>query len=280
MNDPGIEASKNWYLNLRREELLRKESEVDSFWPLEIMFRGLSRLLVQFDNPVHFPRTFRGGDNGRRLRQMRVELQNMIKVDVCWRIFETYIHTQNRYLSSPAITYSTFRSRIFSLLEENEESYQDCRWPGNSSVGLEIARFACAACRGNDVVSDDVLSAIERLMGLFFSNESDVFRDVRDTILKKLLSTTLAYAKKYLYMSPLAICESQLPHQFGYGLPISQCHFEVEAIAMRLAHIGVLHWRVWAPILYLRDEISGAAEMDQNPDTTDSEMEMAARLSS
>ncbi|KAL2002012.1 hypothetical protein VTN02DRAFT_798 [Thermoascus thermophilus] len=280
LNEPGIEASRNWYLNLRREELLRKESEVGSFWHIEIMFRGLSRLLVQFDNPVDFPETFCRGDKGRRLRQMRVELQNMINVDVCWRIFETYIHSQNRYLSSPAITYSTFRSRLLSLLEENEESHPDCRWPRNGSVGLEIARFACAACRGNDVVSDDVLFAIERLVGLCFSNESDVFRDVRDTILRKLLNTTLAYAKKYLPMSPVAICESQLLHQFGYGLPISQCHFELEAIAMRLAHIGVLHWRVWAPILYLRDEISGTAGMGQNPDTTDSEMEMAARLSS
>ncbi|KAL2013818.1 hypothetical protein VTN00DRAFT_1343 [Thermoascus crustaceus] len=282
MNDPGVETSRNWYLGLRREALLQlpKDSEVDSFWPLEIMFRGLFGLLLQFDNPVHFPGTFCVGDSGRRLWQMRFELQNMINLDICWCIFETYLRKQNRYLSLPAVTYSNFRSRILSLLEENEDCY-DSRWlKTRSSVSLEIARFACAACRGDDAVSDDVLSDIERQLGSCLSNESRPFHYFQEPLLEKLENTTFAYAKKYLYMSPLAICESQLPRQFGYEPPISQRHIELEGIAMRLAHIGVLHWRVWAPILYLRDEISGAAAMDQNPDTTDSEMEMAARLSS
>ena len=39
--------------------------------------------------------------------------------------------------------------------------------------------------------------------------------------------------------------------------PVSQQHYyDVERISMRLAHMGVLHWKVWAPILYVRESVS------------------------
>jgi hypothetical protein len=39
-------------------------------------------------------------------------------------------------------------------------------------------------------------------------------------------------------------------------VPLTSQQLDIERIGMRLGHIGVLHWRVWAPLLYLRDEIA------------------------
>ena len=75
----------------------------------------------------------------------------------------------------------------------------------------------------------------------------------------KLLKVTLEFARKYLNMSPLAICESQR----NFPQSPSQLEYDAEQIAAKLAHIGVLHWRVWGPILYLGDVTSGEVDTRQ-----------------
>lgn len=142
------------------------------------------------------------------------------------------------------------------------------RWMQNvRCIALEIARFACAACC-LDVVADEVISPIEVALEWHLSNESDLFRYFQTTMREKVLTATLTYARKYLALSPLAICESQrTPPQPTTGPVLvstaptpaqstTSQQYDIERIGMRLAHMGVLHWRVWAPILYLREEIA------------------------
>ncbi|RLM01046.1 hypothetical protein CFD26_108898 [Aspergillus turcosus] len=249
-----VEASRLWYLDVREQELCNvgKSAQNDSFFPISLLFHGLADILLQFHGPEGFPETFVFDSD--RLWQLRSGLQNLITLDVCWFIFESYVHTQKRYLSAPAQTYASFRSRIGSLMEENEDCRRGSpRWLKNvRGIALEIARFACAACCGDSMVSDSVIAPIEATLEWHLSNESsELFQYFQNALRQKLLASTFAFAKKYLNMSPLAICESQrsYPHS-----PLPQ-HYDIERISMRLAHIGVLHWRVWAPILYVRESL-------------------------
>ncbi|KAJ9251374.1 hypothetical protein DTO207G8_5477 [Paecilomyces variotii] len=266
--DFPVESSRIWYLNLRRRELLSLEdrSKIDSFWPIGVLFRGLSDMLLQFDSPRAFPKTFQF-DSGR-LWQLRADLQNLINLDICWYIFDVYVQSQQGYMPSQAETYATFRSRIWPLLEGNDDGYREAsRWQGNiSSVALEIARMASVVCHRDDMVCDDVIAPIERALEWHLSHESSVFQLFQTAAREKLLERIFSFAKKYLHMSPLAICESQRPLQSQYGGSVSQRHMDMDFIAMRLAHMVVLHWRVWAPILYMRDESSESRTTEDNPD--------------
>lgn len=235
----------------------------DGFWPVAVMFNGLFELLLQFHMPDGFPETFVFDSD--RLWQLRSNVQNLINLDICWYIFESYIHSQKRYLSAPAETYSTFRSRIWTLMEENDGCHRgSIKWLKSiRNVSLEIARFACAACSSNTVVSDEVIAPIEAALEWHLSNESGLFQVFQRSMQEKLVATTFASAKKYLTISPLAICESQRQSPFpqqsqsqSSSSSVSQRQYDVERIGMRLAHIGVLHWRVWAPILYAGEEMS------------------------
>ncbi|EAW25401.1 TCP11 family protein [Aspergillus fischeri NRRL 181] len=250
-----VEASRLWYLDVREQELrnLGKNAQNDSFLPISLLFHGLTDILLQFHGPEGFPETFVFDSD--RLWQLRSGLQNLITLDICWFIFESYVHTQKRYLSAPAQTYASFRSRIGSLMEENEDCRRGSpRWLKNvRGIALEIARFACAACSGDSMVSDAVIAPIEATLEWHLSNEaSELFQYFQNALRQKLLASTFAFAKKYLNMSPLAICESQRSYSHS---PLPQ-HYDIERISMRLAHIGVLHWRVWAPILYVRQSLS------------------------
>ncbi|RAL09010.1 TCP11 family protein [Aspergillus homomorphus CBS 101889] len=262
-----VESSRLWYLGIRDRELrqMDKSAHTDGFWPISVLFRGVSDLLLQFHNPEAFPETFVFDSD--RLWQLRTCLQNLINLDICWFIFESYIHTQKRYLSAPAQTYATFRSRIGSLMEENEECARgSVAWVQNvRCIALEIARFACAACCSDGTVSDEVIASIEDALIFHLSNESNLFQYFQGSLREKLLAATSAAAKKYLNMSPLAICESQrnfpaatttTTTSTAAVMAHQQQHYDVERISMRLAHMGVLHWRVWAPILYVRESVS------------------------
>ncbi|KAF7173709.1 hypothetical protein CNMCM5623_005921 [Aspergillus felis] len=246
---------QEYFRNVREQELrnLGKSAQNDSFVPISLLFHGLTDILLQFHGPKGFPETFVFDSD--RLWQLRSGLQNLITLDICWFIFESYVHTQKRYLSAPAQTYASFRSRIGSLMEENEDCRRGSpRWLKNvRGIALEIARFACAACTGDSMVSDAVIAPIEATLEWHLSNESsELFQYFRNALRQKLLVSTFAFAKKYLNMSPLAICESQRSYSHS---PLPQ-HYDIERISMRLAHIGVLHWRVWAPILYVRESLS------------------------
>lgn len=143
------------------------------------------------------------------------------------------------------------------------------RWTQNMRcIALEIARFACAACCLDVIAADEVIAPIEQALEWHLSNESELFRYFQAAVREKVLTTTLDYARKYLPLSPLAICESQRtppPSSTGPvptaststpGPSSTPQQYDIERMGMRLAHMGILHWRVWAPILYLREEIA------------------------
>lgn len=296
-----IESARQWYLSARDRALQEDEQKIptssqpDDMKPLDALFRGISDQLLQFTPPTDFPETFLFDSD--RLWQLRSTIQNLINLEIAWYIFESYVHTQKRYLSARDETYTTFRTRIWSLMEDGMDlssragssSAADdddpdlrggVRWLQNMrSIALEIARFACAACCLDNVVADEVITPIESALEWHLSNESDLFRYFQNTMREKIMAATLTSARKYLPLSPLAICESQRtgPQPPSTGLAalapaassstattpssstqsLTPQQYDIDRIGMRLAHMGVLHWRVWAPILYLKDEIAG-----------------------
>jgi len=289
-----VEPAREWYLSVRSR--VRQEDANDqkaptetenTFKPLEALLRGISEQLLQFSPPDDFPETFLF--DSERLWQLRSTVQNLINLDIAWYIFESYVNKHKRYLSAPEETYSTFRSRIWSLMEDgmdldnriagNPGDNDDDpdhrggkRWTQNMRcIALEIARFACAALQIDAVVADEVIAPVEEALEWHLSNESDLFAYFQDNMRAKVVTATLAAAKRYLSLSPLAICESQrVPPSTasgsgplnaavagsGSGQALTPQQSDIERIGMRLAHMGVLHWRVWAPLLYLRDEIA------------------------
>lgn len=276
-----VEPARVWYQAARDralEEDTRKSQTSqsdDGIKPLEALFRGVADLLLQFDAPEDFPETFLFDSD--RLWQLRSTVQNLINLEIAWYIFESYVHTQKRYLSARDETYSTFRSRIWSLMEDgvnpdgrlNDEEDPDlrggARWLQNMRcIALEIARFACAACCLDVVVADEVITPIEAALEWHLSNESELFRYFQNTMREKVLAAALTPARRYLILSPLAICESQRTTSASTSQgstasssqSVSSQQYDIERIGIRLAHLGVLHWRVWAPLLYLREEIA------------------------
>ncbi|KAB8269096.1 T-complex protein 11-domain-containing protein [Aspergillus minisclerotigenes] len=248
-----VESSRLWYQELREQDLSGMEKP-NSFRPLAILFGGLSDLLLQFHTPESFPETFIFDSD--RLWQLRACLQSLITLDICWEIFQRCVNPLKRYHPAQAQTYATFRSRIESLIDESADCRQRSpQWMNNiRCIALEIAHFACKAYNCDiTMVPDSVMARIENQLETHLLGESELFQHFQNLWRENLMAATMSFAQQYLSMSPLAICESQRSHPHS---PVSQQHYGIERIAMRLAHMGVLHWRVWAPILYVRESVS------------------------
>ncbi|OKL58995.1 hypothetical protein UA08_05665 [Talaromyces atroroseus] len=251
-----IEKVKSWYQAVRqRMSQPTKECANRSFFPLSVLLHGLCELLLCSDPDEHvkFPETFTF--DLRRLWQLRSQVQNIIDVYVCWSILGSLIEgICPKYSYSPNM-HSSFVMRISALMEEDGENPQTktsdlgTRLPNDSCIAMEIARTICVAIGQADEVSDDILEQVEELMKKSFTNHSSVqLQLVRDCVHQQLLQATCEIAQRYLTMSPLEICESQRRQAYLQS-PTSDFGF----IATKLAHIGVLHWRVWAPLVYTNE---------------------------
>lgn len=151
--------------------------------------------------------------------------------------------------------------------ENNPDLRGGKRWTENMRcIALEIARFAGAALQLDAVIADEVIAPIEEALSWHLTNESTLFTHFQNIMRTKVVAATMAAAKRYVSLPPMAICDSQRVSPsvaaIGAGLsttpPLTPQQMDIERIGSRLAHIGILHWRVWAPLLYLRDEIASA----------------------
>lgn len=211
----------------------------------------MCELLLCPDEQVKYPETFRF--DRRRLWLLRSQVQNMIDVYICWSILEELVESVCPKRSNSPIMYSYFVTRISAIIEEDggsaktESSSLGTHLPNDSAVAMEMARMICVVMGLTDDIPDEILELVEDTMKKSFADSSVQMQVVRDGVRQKLLQGTCELAQKYIKMSPLDICESQ--RRQVYRSPTSDFNY----IAMKLAHIGVLHWRVWAPLVYLPD---------------------------
>jgi len=167
------------------------------------------------------------------------------------------VSRQGRRLSLSSGVYFSLQSRIWPILEDSDTSAaENDRWQINTNrIALEIARAVSAVhgCNNNNV-DGRVIFIIEKSLASYFTPESAQFRYFQNSVQKRLEAATFAFARGYLHMTPLEICESQRLRQLQSHIPEPECT-DLERISRRLAHIGVLHWKVWAPLLYAREEV-------------------------
>lgn len=239
---------------MERASDLSEKLESKVCFPAAVMFRGLCDMLLQFDEPVTFPSTFQY-DFGR-LRILRCELQNLINFDICWSVLETLIKDVHYSKSDMCHLYAIFQSRMRCLLDDDSvrhgEDSLGTRLPNAADIALEIARLACQVRGQNeqDEVSDDIIVHVENALRKHLTTESPLFRAIQDILHRELLGSTCQVAEQYFKMTTIEICESQRTR--GIHVQTSLHPWEMGPISMKLAHIGVLYWEVWQPLLYAR----------------------------
>ena len=259
MNTINVERAQRWYLNIPREQQFNPlhKSKSDSFEPVATLLKGMLSLLLSTEPPTGFPDTFEF--DVVRLWRLRSDIQDSICLEICYHIFEDITKSRHPHCSIGPESYSGLRTSLWSMLDEGETGATECsRWQDNAGgIALVIARAISmhdgrSSNSGGRVINYDknVLRLVEKILETSFTPQSERFRHFKKLVNQKLETTTLDLARRYLLMTPLEMCNAQCHRKTSSGASA----LNVELLGKRLAHIGVLHWKVWAPLLYVREE--------------------------
>jgi hypothetical protein len=264
----SVEAPRQWFLqNVKSHQECQGDAKLKlpTKSPLAALLHGLVQLCVS--NDPTFPETLK--HDVCRLRAMRDQIQDIIHIDICLSVFDEQINRLVGQRFNPSSLHSILELRIKDLqtrildltdghMGPNETMAE--MWSQHcSEIALELANAAFSVCkRVGCVLPDSEIENTTKQLSLRFAEERS------DTERARLLAETLergaqAHAHVFQNMATLAISEKQKRyHHARYANQHANQQWRqmpsVDDMARKLAHVAVIHLRVWAAMVYLTDE--------------------------
>lgn len=142
---------------------------------------------------------------------------------------------------------SQVRTALVAILSSSTSSN---KWASVSNdLALQILR--------STTTSLTRLPLFESHLAFHISNSrSKLYQDAEERVLRELDNELKKLVDSYTPLSSLQIFEAATAPKTAMSNPTGPANGfkdEVVEIATRIAHIGILHWRVWAPLAYLVD---------------------------
>jgi len=239
-----------WFTDLQRQTALTRldASRDDDRANLTILLGGMCKSLLSFQ-AVPLPSTF--DDEKGRIRQLRSDVQDLIYLDVCCSVLRALLNYQRQNVQ----TYNVLKTRLWYIMEEMDDPADGSnRWTRSvDSIALEIARAKSIIAPDRGPICTRSIHEAEVLVREHFTQSTRVFEEISLSIIRTLEDEATGVAIQYLRMSPLEISESQRGPSCPQRASGNQPYPDVQSSARRLAHVGVLHWWVWGPLVYLRN---------------------------
>lgn len=256
----NAENARRWFRNgLASVAQHRSTPRLTEFDRVAVVFRRLSYHLITFGDPEALPATFEL-DCGR-LEALKTNVQDLIGLRVCTKVFDRAASSHIPHVPRNWELYRTLRSRIWAIVSvegRDCHTFSPQRWTCNiGAIALEIAlAISHLEARSIDaklpsVPDEHVVTFVENMLALHFNPRSPQYKHYQREVQHELDEATFTTAKRYMNMSPFDIYEDQVSASSVDGAEFEPK--DVQHIAKGLAHIGVLHWRVWGPISYNRD---------------------------
>ncbi|KAF2840809.1 T-complex 11, partial [Patellaria atrata CBS 101060] len=269
------EFSLSWYLQSKDSHLKENTESVDRPnavpSPFGIFIHALLKLVTSPDVSQNFPETFSLDDE--RLRTLRAELHDEVYFEICYAVFKQLLNVIKENGHKPrgeieATTKRTLRSSLFAILGECTD--QGGRsWARNTeNVAVELVRRALLICGASyPHRSDALLGEVEqRLLPALSSPFSIAFAEHAEVLEVELSRKVHDLATAQLSASPMALFNNLAIPSAPPPPPPPPVPSAVRPspstkppppmdrlteFARRIAHIAVLHWRIWAPMVYL-----------------------------
>ena len=149
------------------------------------------------------------------------------------------------YLSLPFVdSASRLRTFLVAILASSNASD---RWALLApSMALQILRSTTTPLTA--------LPQFESHLEFHLSNPRSVaYQEAEQRVLSQIFPVLQKLVEIYTPLTSLQIFEAATTPKAASGRPTSGVKEEINEIATRIVHIGMLHWRVWAPLAYLVD---------------------------
>ena len=236
-----VEEARLWYNSAIQHEPQQPES-------LEACRSVFSRAVIDLviGNEPCFPPTF-VYDNDR-LRALQAEFQAHICQELCGKAFDHILGLLGYIASPPSSIYQDLLHRVLRI-EESLCATGDSLMKSEDTV-LEIVRTAYAVCGISSLPSDKHVAATKSYLMHAVDVNSSMYQQLECNLCSELEDIVDDELDTISSLTPLQILNHYHP-QAAFprsSPPRSGLH----DMGQRLAHIIVLHWWTWSPILYLQ----------------------------
>jgi T-complex protein 11 len=200
----------------------------------------------------------------KRLERLRTDMQDLIHLKMGLVVFDElrFWLAPRQPVSLYTNGYIELQSRLLAIVDEQPDDGDP--WQTSlADVSLEITRAACTFCGHSEVAIPDCLiqSTFLRLNELL-SGQTPESTLIWESLQEQLTSRTIHHAQVFNEMTPLAVSEAQQQWQQQQEQKTTFRPLpDVEDIARRLAHVGILHWKIWANLVYLDDAEDASSEL-------------------
>jgi hypothetical protein len=187
------------------------------------------------------------------MERLQEDVQDILYLHICVHVFKGFIHQHFGDRELPPGAYKTLQWRIITIVENDSSGCRSESWQAQiEAVAMEITRAAYAECGlKHCTIPDDDFKSTTGYLRQTFTPKS--YGNLAYKFHVKLEQMTLAHASTFQEWSPLRISEAQ-KHWQQSRLDKSLWRADAEDVARRVAHIAVLHWNVWAELVYLEGE--------------------------
>jgi hypothetical protein len=226
------------------------------------LIQGIIATLFATPGACVLPRSFQF--DLKRIERLRTDTQDLIHLRTGLVVFDElrFWLARGQPVSSFTNDYAELQSRLLAIVDEQPDDGDP--WQTSiADVSLEITRAACTLCGHSEVVIPDrwIQSTFLRLTELL-SRQTPESILIWESLQEQLTSRTIHHAQVFHEMTPLAVSEAQQQWQQQQEQKNTfRPPPDVEDIARRLAHVGILHWNIWANLVYLDDAKEAPSEL-------------------
>jgi hypothetical protein len=261
----NIDAAQQWWLQATAKlqtpnpELPRNSARHQT----ESFVRAVVATLFTKEGYADFPDTFYL--DHERLRLIKAEIDNMIYFEVCFGMFSHLLKEFGHTEPASLALRNQLHTSLTAIVGEGAV-HRPHLWILNSEpVSLEIYRQARMVTNRSPLYHTDDLHRSNHHLRNLFRNSYAAHASVLQAT---LLPHVVACSTKHYNSSPMELFNSLVvsvppaqPHSFISVLtpspntltPSSIAH-KISDISNRIAHISLIHWRVWRLIAYIQDD--------------------------
>jgi len=256
----NLDAAQKWYsyaLGDFRQQCIPQRD--DHRFRLEVFARAVVSALISRQFCCEFPETFYLDHD--RLRILKSESNDLIYFEICFDMFGLLLKEFGFHGRVSHATKHQLRASLLAIINEGTSQGLH-KWVMNSeAISLELVRqaLAMAGCPPNYNL-EYLQTANQHLQSML----SAAFSDHASALESRILPHILALVDRHIYSSPtdlfnhlVSLPSSQLSPQTSAPMhhdTLAPYTEQFNDFSSRIAHIVLLHWRVWGPIAYVQDD--------------------------
>lgn len=249
-----IRPSHDWYEAIKSEVVAKAPDKPAS--GIEVLVEGLVQLCTFPSNDLSLPLTLRY--DAIRIQRFEEEVQDLVQFRTCCHVLDALSFRIIRRKLDTSRIHATLERRLLDLLHSDSfiESGTGDAWQYEvDAIALEITRsaYAFAEQAGASAPDHTFASSLERVKAVLKRDWAT--RRPADELQTELIRLSLQHVSAFGSLSSLAISQAQQFHLQNTS-PQTQRLTTLDDVARRLAHIAVIHWRVWGDLAYTNTDFA------------------------